>query len=532
MAQIFKASAANGKIYSLKKILGDYSSNPDFIRMFLEEAQICLNLKHPHIIRVFDFGQVDGNYYLAMEYVFGRDMGNLLRTCAERRIYIPVDVACFIILQCCRGLEYAHSLTDSFGKRIGIIHRDISPPNILLSYNGEAKILDFGIAKVKRSGGATQTRSGVLKGKFCYMSPEQASGKELSPQSDVFSLGIVFHELLTSRSLFYSDDEMITLERVRRADVKAPSKLRRELPPELDKIALKALSLKLKNRYQNCAEMGESLRAFLKKYYPRTDARSVAKFVRSIFPEDFKHRLKVSESEGWKDTLVVGHSDDELMLDRSSLTNEVVSTRKPAFEEVGWLSRMLYDPKHRDRIDRYGFRLLLLLILLGSVIAAVHLNTIPKIFNALLESGVNSSTPPLAVVKQGSSESPIQTPPVGSFQYWIERAEQAESKQNHEEAVMAYEKAERINSFDLRVLTRKNFNLLALGSSTEACPWFEKQKEIPLEDQLLADAICREHAGDLGRALVSYQDFLRKFPQEKRAKDVRQVIQYLHKKLQ
>lgn len=374
MAKIYKASTSNGRIFTLKKVLQEYAQNEDFLRMFLEEAKISLIMKHPQIVRVLDFGQLDGSYYLAMEYVFGKDLGSFLKRSYESKTAVPVDIACHIIRQCCRALEYAHTLTDSFGQSRSVVHRDISPPNILLSYNGEAKILDFGIAKAIRLSSMGHTRSGVLKGKFCYMSPEQARGENLNHQSDLFSLGIVFHELLTSQSLFYSQDEIETLERVRKADVQPPSSYRNDVPKELDRILLKMMAPKLKHRYQSAREIERELQSFLKEHYPRTDDRNVAKCMRSMFRKDFQFRGPQAKQEGWKDLLVSGGADDELLLDRSAdKTQGKVQLRQATGEiAIPWWTRLIYDPKINRRFKRSLMISSLSIALMGSLWLFYH----------------------------------------------------------------------------------------------------------------------------------------------------------------
>lgn len=531
MAQIYKATTPTGKIFTLKKILHEYSSNQEFIKMFLEEAKISLSLKHPNIIRVLDLGQLEGSYYLAMEYVFGRDVGSLLRTSVEKRTYIPIDVACSIILQCCRALEYAHSQVDTFGRPAGIVHRDISPPNILVSYNGEAKILDFGIAKALRSTTRNNTRSGVLKGKFSYMSPEQASGKQLNHQSDIFALGIVFYELLTSRTLFYSNDEIVTLENVRKAKVSPPSKHRKDIPKALDKIILKALQLKLKSRYAGGADMAEDIRKFLKEYYPKNDPRMVARSLRAFFPEDFDHRKKASVSEGWLDLLRVGAADDELMLDLS-LTENSTPTLRPMPQEIKWYHRLLYDPQTQAKVQTHSMRVFLLMMLLGTVILLVMTDTPKKLFQPFEQhqTAEENSAQPVAATPE--PEEPAAVPDLGSFAHWLKLADEAEQRLDFEAELDALNHALQINSFEMSVLSRRQFVLLALGQYEESCQWFRSKDDVTPEDKLLAEGACQEIDGEKQKAGLTYYEFLKKFPNDKRAAKVREVFAALKRKLQ
>lgn len=532
MAQIYKAETSGKKVFTLKRILDEYSKQSDFIKMFLEEAKLSLSLNHPNIVRTLDLGQFDGSYYLAMEYVYGRDLGSLLRNSVEKSIYIPIDVACHIILQCCRALDYAHSRTDSFGKPLGLVHRDISPPNIMISYNGESKILDFGIAKAVSLAPKQKTRSGVLKGKFCYMSPEQAQGNPLDLQSDLFSLAIVLHELLTSKSLFFTPDEIDTLERVRRADVHPPSRTRKGIPKELDKIVLKALDRKKSNRYESCAEFGRAIRKFLNTNYPRSDARTVAKFVRGLFREDFQNRYDESVNEGWKDILVSGASDDELILNRTAKDMDDPSVRVKSFidsQDIPWIHRVLYDPKISAKFVKYGiFSALLFLLVAGSTYvgfskkAQEEIKTlamrVEKVFSEPLPTGDEVSLDDVGEVSPGR------------FAEWKKKAGEAQERGDLNAALHSLDQALEINPFETELLIRRNFIRMAQGQYQESCRWFEIQTEISKADKLLSSAICEEIQGEEKQAFLLYSDFLKRFPNDPRSAQVNEVIQMIRKK--
>jgi len=547
MAQIYKAETPNNKVFTLKKILSDFSSNPEFIKMFLEEAKISLKLKSPHIVRVLDFGQYEGVYFLAMEYVFGRDIGTLLRTCVEKRVYIPIDVACFIAYQCARGLDYAHSFVDDFGRASVIIHRDISPPNILLSYNGESKILDFGIAKAQRSTNRRNTRSGVLKGKFSYMSPEQASGLPLTGSSDLFSLGIVLHELLTCQSLFYSKDEMETLERVRGAKVDSPRKSRPEIPVALDKIVMKSLAKKPRSRFKGCKEFADALRDFLKENYPKTDSRTVARFVRAIFPEDFQKRSHQARNEGWMDVLVSGGADEDLLLDRSIF--EEGALRQPhrtQSDELSTWQKALYDPQINSKIKVILHHFLIGFLIVGLVALGWSTGVIQKIpataENWTLEAlktvrpgDSTSNTPQGSTSNQGSakvSKAPEGSIPFGGFAYWKDAADKAEAEERWEDADLALKRAIEINPFESSLIARKAFVQIHQGNLDSSCQFFQVNTEVQPADKLLAIAICAEGQGDFFKAASGYQDFLKRFPNDSRASKVSWALKHLKAKIQ
>jgi len=499
--------------------------------MFLEEAKISLNLKHPNLVRVLDFGQNEGHYFLAMEYVFGKDVGSFLRTSVEKRVYIPIDVACYIIWQCARGLDYAHNLVDAFGRRQGIIHRDISPPNILIGYNGDSKVLDFGIAKVaQRSSSRQNTRSGVLKGKFSYMSPEQASGQPLNPSSDLFSLAIVFWELLTSRSLFFSQDEMETLERVRKADVESPRKHRKEIPEELEKILMKALEKKEKNRWSSCGEFADAIRNFLRANYPRTDARSVAKFLRACFVEDFKIRSKVAAQDGWVDILVSGAADEDLMLDRSFSDADAFRSNHNITRDdrIGFFQRLLYDPRLSSKFRTQVLRF----TLFGALAAALtyvwlegHIDEALKWGKASYESFQN----PTAKTTQVATPIPEPIKPVaGSFAHWMNEALSAEVEGRREDLEVALNRAKEINPVDPNLQTKILFFKLSTGDLS-AC---ENLSTLSSADQILATAACFEIRGEISRASATYAEFVQKFPNDSRAEGAKAVLNSFSRSVQ
>ena len=265
MAEIFKAKTySHGGFENLiviKRILPHIGENEDFIEMFIDEAKVSVALQHPNIVRIYDFGKILDNYFIAMECVDGKDTRNCLRKLARLKSHLPPKFAAFIAHETAKGLHYAHTKTDLQGNPYGIVHRDISPSNVIVSYEGEVKVADFGIAKAESN--AYQTRDGVLKGKFEYMSPEQATGREIDSRSDIFSVGIILYEMLTGRRLFKTDSEIATLKKIRDCDFPKPSTLNPKIPAALEDICLKALARYPEDRYQSGAALTEDLRDFI-----------------------------------------------------------------------------------------------------------------------------------------------------------------------------------------------------------------------------------------------------------------------------
>lgn len=535
MAEIYKAYTAKHRPFIIKKVLPEYATNEDFVKMFVDEAKISLSLKHPNIVRVLDLGQMEGTYYLAMEYVFGQDLGSLLKKSLESRVHIPIDAACYIIMQCCRGLDYAHNSKDSFGNSVSIVHRDISPPNILVSFNGEAKILDFGIAKAVSAMDKSQTRSGVLKGKFCYMSPEQARGEALNHLSDVFSIGIVLHELLTSKSLFYTKDEIETLERVRKAEVPPPSKIRKGVPKALDKIVLQALQLKKTKRTQGCGALADALHLFLKENYPRTDARSVAKVLRSLFHADFSLRMNTARKEGWRDIFISGAADEDILFDKTLDSPSQIGGRQIIVqEEISWINRLLYDPKTSKKffstLKAAGF-----LIGFGVLSFFAWKNGLfDQSYQMAKEVYLKnfSKDKPGPIIAEQKKEEILKADKAepGSFAFFLQESKKAEDSENFSEAVNWLNKAIRINRFDLNVLIRRNFLLIRMGDYRESCHWFSTESEVPKRDKIFAQALCREAQGDKNGAIQTYQDYIKNFPSDERNPKIKQVVESLSNK--
>ena len=202
MAELFKAKKVGiegfERVLAIKRILPHLSSDEEFIDMFIAEAKLVALLSHKNITQVYDFGKIGQNYFIAMEYIRGKDLRGLLKRCNEKNIKFPITLAVFIAKEVASGLSYAHRQKDSMEKSLNIIHRDVSPQNILISYDGDVKVVDFGIAK---AGSQSRTTTGVLKGKLSYMSPEQAWGKTIDHRSDIFAIGIVLYEMLTGERL-------------------------------------------------------------------------------------------------------------------------------------------------------------------------------------------------------------------------------------------------------------------------------------------------------------------------------------------
>ncbi len=292
MAEIFLAKrhgySGFEKRIALKRILPRYSGNKTFVRMLIQEAKLAANLQHFNIVQVLDLGDVDGQVYLAMEYVHGRDLATVLGSAYRRRETIPVPVALCIATEFLTGLDFAHRMTDDDGRALGIIHRDISPQNILISSEGEVKVTDFGIARFI-SEKADFHLPGNLHGKFGYMSPEQVGGYEIDQRSDIFSAGVVLWEMLTGRRLFRGKTPEKTVDLVVEKVVPPPSDLNPDVPLEVDAICLKALERDRSSRFQTIGALLGELSAVADSLPRRAAPRDVSVYMR----REFGHSLAI-----------------------------------------------------------------------------------------------------------------------------------------------------------------------------------------------------------------------------------------------
>ncbi|MCA9568531.1 MAG: serine/threonine protein kinase [Myxococcales bacterium] len=295
MAEVWRARAYGlagfEKILVIKKVLQNLAGDDEFIKLFIDEARISVQLLHVNIVQVFDLGEVNGQYYMAMEYVHGQDLARLVSRALDMGTF-PIPLTLFVMSEVLKALQFAHERTDEDGKPLRIVHCDISPQNILVSYAGEVKITDFGIS---RAAFQAQALHEVIRGKYAYMSPEQVDGKELDGRSDLFSLGVVFFEMLTGRRLFKAKSRDETIARVRRADVPAPHTYRPEISADLEAIVLKSLRARPEDRYQSCAEMLEAIGVLMVQEGHRATNNDLAAFVRAVVEQGGKTAQRRNE---------------------------------------------------------------------------------------------------------------------------------------------------------------------------------------------------------------------------------------------
>ncbi len=323
------------KMVAVKMVQPQFSNDEAFVRMFQDELNITFGMLHPNIMQVYDYGKTNGQLYTAMEYIHGANLKQYLDRLKERKVVFPVEISCYIISQVCLGLHYAHTFTDKLtGKPYNIVHRDISPHNIMLTYDGAVKVIDFGIAKANTNSEATQ--AGTIKGKLSYLAPEYLDGLELDARYDEFAVGITLWEMLCSRKLFQANNDLAVLKLIQNCKIVPPSQINPSVPKELDAIVMKALSKDRSQRYENLDQMNRALVRFLYAQYPDFNASDLKAFADDLFKSEIaKDREKFVE---------YGKIDTQAYIE--DMKREESKTGKISKKEVGLQTK----PEERKKV--------------------------------------------------------------------------------------------------------------------------------------------------------------------------------------
>ena len=411
MAEIFRARsyghAGFEKDLVIKRILAHLTENDDFVQMFIEEAKLTVQLQHPNIVQVYDFGKLLDNYYLAMEGPYGRDLKTIMERLAEKKQELPLRFASLLLHETARGLFYAHNKRDEMGSPLEIVHRDVSPSNIHLSWDGQVKLLDFGIAKASKSA-FENTEQGVLKGKFEYMSPEQAQGKVVDSRSDIFSAGICMWEMVTGQRLFKSDTPLLTLSRIRAGEVPLVRQENPEVPKALADIIHTALAYAPEDRYQTAEELRQDVEAYLKPSTTAEIGSELAEWLQELFMVDMEmDRLRLDEARKSATALATMEDtveldlllDDDLEEEEERDTIEDEETEVIA-EPAQPPPREAEPPKRKSKLGLW-IGLIVLLIMLGTAAAAA------LILPGLL-SPPDTTEPPTEAVEPATEEPPTE----------------------------------------------------------------------------------------------------------------------------
>jgi serine/threonine-protein kinase len=298
MAEIFLARQAGldgfEKTIVIKRIRPHLSKQASFVRMFLNEAKLAAQLNHPNIVQIYDLGRIAESYFIAMEYIFGRDMRRIIPKADSLEIPFPMVYALKIASSVCEGLYYAHQKADPYGNPLNIVHRDVSPENVFVSFDGTVKILDFGIAKAANQ--IEQTGAGEIKGKLSYMSPEQCRGLSLDCRSDLFSLGVVLFEWLTGFKLFTGDSEVSIMKSIIDGKIYAPSYFKADIPQPVEDILMRALAKDREERFQTAWDMQYAIDHFLTQYEFTPSNIHLSNFLKQLFQDELEEeRARVAQ---------------------------------------------------------------------------------------------------------------------------------------------------------------------------------------------------------------------------------------------
>ncbi|MFP3870321.1 MAG: protein kinase domain-containing protein [Syntrophobacteria bacterium] len=301
MAELYQAKITSvegfEKLVAIKKILPHLAQDKNLVHMFIDEAKLAAMLTHHNIVQIYDLGSMEDTYFIAMEYIHGMNLRNIRNKAQQKEPPLPPEYALYITGRICAGLAFAHNLKDFQGNPLGFIHRDISPQNILVTYEGEVKIVDFGIAKAAKRRSDTQV--GMLKGKVAYMSPQQAAGKPIDHRSDIFATGILLYEMITGRRMFEGSDLEI-LDQVRKAEFEPPERIVTGLHPKIYEVLHRALAKQLELRYQSCDAMLADVEECLSTFSVRPGAHNLAQYMKNLFAEEIAaetHALQRSETQ-------------------------------------------------------------------------------------------------------------------------------------------------------------------------------------------------------------------------------------------
>ncbi|HEY5950264.1 MAG TPA: serine/threonine-protein kinase, partial [Kofleriaceae bacterium] len=293
MAEVFRAESTGlegfRKQVAIKRVLPHLGRHSKFISMFLDEARLSAQLSHSNCVQVFDIGVRDDAYFIVMEFVDGANLKTIATSMWNKGLSFPIPVATYIAHEICKGLSYAHELTDRNGVPLHLVHRDVSPPNVLVTKHGEVKIVDFGLAKA--SSQLEPSEPGVIKGKFAYLSPEAAQGEEVDCRADIFAVGIILWELLASQRLFTGDTDVQIFNKARAANVPAISQINRSVPPELESIVRRATARDHHERYSSARELGQDLSRFMFRFAQPVSGYDIATIVQATMRERENARL-------------------------------------------------------------------------------------------------------------------------------------------------------------------------------------------------------------------------------------------------
>ncbi|HRC87856.1 MAG TPA: serine/threonine-protein kinase, partial [Thermoanaerobaculia bacterium] len=328
MAEVWRArqSGVEGfqKEVAIKRILPHLTDNEAFVSMFVDEAKLAAQLSHPNIIHIYDLGKIGSDYYIAMEYVEGHNLREILSAARRRNMKVPLGLALLVASRLASALDYAHRKKGFDGRELGLVHRDVSPQNVLISSEGEIKLCDFGIVKAVSK--ASHTQMGALKGKLQYMSPEQAWGRPLDGRSDIFALGAILFEIMTGRRLFAGDNEVAILDAVREGRIQSPRDLEPSVPENVERLVLKALEKNPEQRFSSAGTLQMAAENVLYALKPTPTQADLATWLRRLFGNE---PLEAEEESSFADLAHLADLPGEKELAAPLLADEALPLPRP-----------------------------------------------------------------------------------------------------------------------------------------------------------------------------------------------------------
>ncbi len=402
------------KILVIKRILSHHTDNQDYVDMFFAEARLAAKMSHSNIVQIYEMGEIDGAFYIAMEFVNGKSIKDIIDASKAKGVPIPPAHTADIVARLCSGLGYAHQLTDMSGNMLNIIHRDVNPHNVLVTYGGEAKIIDFGIAKSEMNEHKTET--GTIKGKFVYMSPEQSAAEKIDNRSDIFSIGIVLYEMLSGDNPFQKANIVLSLDAIQRYQPPPPSTINPEFAP-FDPIIAKALAKKANDRYQDCAEMETDLRRAILTGEIAKPPQNLQQFMQQLFREQIEKEQKFIQETGKSQAYGQDETNARAAKQVSASEQKTGAFRNDEFSAPGITPRPTPLPIHqtgsrsgsavvRRRKRRLALSIVSVILVAASVsVALILLNGPPK----PAQNSVQVLDPQAAV--QPQAPTPIAQPP-------------------------------------------------------------------------------------------------------------------------
>jgi serine/threonine-protein kinase len=314
------------KLVAIKKLLPHLQAEEQFVRMFLDEARIAARINHTNVVQIFDLGQAESSFFIAMEYLNGESLARVMGEGVRRGTPLPEALGALIVAQIGKGLHHAHALCDAHGNSMGIVHRDVSPQNVVVLYDGGVKLLDFGIAKARER--LQETTTSGLKGKYAYMSPEQCSGEAVDARSDIFSCGVLLWEILTRRRLFKHSNKLMVLKMILEGHVAPPSRVNPGVPSALDRVVLQALAKRAEDRFPSADAMSTAIEGALAASGAAVNPAQVAEYMRTAFADDLRKRNELAANLSASETSLATQDPAEWLELMPEASHEIISFSK------------------------------------------------------------------------------------------------------------------------------------------------------------------------------------------------------------